>query len=101
MSILRFATNYKGENQIKLDNDKKQNYITCLNPSPTHGRISMETSEIGEIKKLIDNRTKVILDGIEMLHEDMATLKRTINWSYYLSVVLIALVIFVIVAGPR
>ena len=61
----------------------------------------MEKLEKEEIQKLVDKRIKVILDGIEMLHEDMITVKRTINWSYYLSVVLIALVIFVIVVGPR
>lgn len=61
----------------------------------------MEKMEKEEIQKLVDKRVKVILDGIEMLHEDMITVKRTINWSYYLSVVLIALVIFVIVVGPR
>lgn len=61
----------------------------------------MEKLEKEEIQKLVDKRVKVILDGIEMLHEDMITVKRTINWSYYLSVVLIALVIFVIVVGPR
>lgn len=61
----------------------------------------MEKLETEEIQKLVDKRIKVILDGIEMLHEDMITVKRTINWSYYLSVVLIALVIFVIMVGPR
>jgi len=61
----------------------------------------MEKLEKEEIQKLVDKRVKVILNGIEMLHEDMITVKRTINWSYYLSVVLIALVIFVIVVGPR
>jgi hypothetical protein len=61
----------------------------------------MEKSEKEEIRKMIDKRTKVILDGIEMLHEDMLSIKRTINWSYYLSVVLIAFVIFVIVVAPR
>lgn len=61
----------------------------------------MEKMEKEEIQKLVDKRVKVILDGIEMLHEDMIMVKRTINWSYYLSVVLIALVIFVIVVGPR
>ena len=61
----------------------------------------MEKLETEEIQKLVDKRIKVILDGIEMLHEDMIAVKRTINWSYYLSVVLIALVIFVIMVGPR
>lgn len=61
----------------------------------------MEKSEKEEIRKMIDKRTKVILDGVEMLHEDMLSIKRTINWSYYLSVVLIAFVIFVIVVAPR
>jgi hypothetical protein len=61
----------------------------------------MEKLEKEEIQKLVDKRVKVILDGIEMLHEDMIMVKRTINWSYYLSVVLIALVIFVIMVGPR
>lgn len=61
----------------------------------------MEKLEKEEIQKLVDKRIKVILDGIDMLHEDMITVKRTINWSYYLSVVLIALVIFVIMVGPR
>lgn len=61
----------------------------------------MEKLEKEEIQKLVDKRIKVILDGIDMLHEDMITVKRTINWSYYLSVVLIALVIFVIVVGPK
>lgn len=61
----------------------------------------MEKMEKEEIQKVVDKRVKVILDGIEMLHEDMITLKRNINWSYYLSVVLIALVIFVIVFGPE
>ncbi len=61
----------------------------------------MEKLEKEEIQKVVDKRVKVILDGIEMLHEDMIMLKRNINWSYYLSVVLIALVIFVIMVGPR
>lgn len=61
----------------------------------------MEKHEKDEIQRLVDKRVKVVLDGIDMLHDDMMTLKRTINWSYYLSVVLIVLVIFVIVVGPR
>ncbi|UCG70956.1 MAG: hypothetical protein JSV09_08165 [Thermoplasmata archaeon] len=61
----------------------------------------MEKHERDEIQRLFDKRVKVVLDGIDMLHDDMMTLKRTINWSYYLSVVLIVLVIFVIVVGPR
>ena len=61
----------------------------------------MEKHEKEEIQRLVDKRMKVVLDGIDMLHDDMMTLKRTINWSYYLSVVLIVLVIFVVVVGPR
>lgn len=61
----------------------------------------MENSEKEEIKKLIDKRVKVIMDGIEMLHEDMISIKRSISWSYYLFVILVAVAIFVIVAGLK
>ena len=44
----------------------------------------MEKSEAEEIKMLIDKRIKVVIDGISMLHEEITSIKKSIDWTLYI-----------------
>jgi hypothetical protein len=55
----------------------------------------MEESEMEDIEKLIDKRIKVMFVSIEMLQEDMNSVRKTINRLYYFLVGLFAVGIFI------
>jgi uncharacterized membrane protein len=48
----------------------------------------MDRSELNEI---INKKTKTVLNGIEMLNEEIVNLKKTINWLYYLIIIAITI----------
>lgn len=51
----------------------------------------MDKSDLNEISNIINKKTKTVLDGIEMLNEEMVNLKKTINWIYYFIIVAIVI----------
>jgi hypothetical protein len=56
----------------------------------------MEELELEEIKTLIERRTKVLMDGISMIEEELTSLKTNVNIIQYImivSLILIALVL--------
>lgn len=56
-------------------------------------------SDTEDIKTLIDKRIKIVLDGIDMLHEEMLSIKREIKWLYYFVIVLFVIIFIVGISG--
>lgn len=56
----------------------------------------MDKSERDEIRSLINKRMKVITDGIEMIEEDLRSIKTNITLNYLLIIVLIVTSILIL-----
>lgn len=73
-----------------------ETYILIKNVSERKGWIYMDKSERDEIRSLINKRMKVITDGIEMIEEDLRSIKTNITLNYLLIIVLIVTSILIL-----
>jgi hypothetical protein len=51
----------------------------------------MDKSDLNEINVIINKKINTVLEGIEMLNEEISKVKKTINWAYYLLIIAIVI----------